>query len=149
MPGSADLKHLGLKATLARLWVLNVFEAGPERHLSAEEVYHLLDQGGRRTSLATVYRVLAQLEQAGLLRHQRFASGKAVYELDDGQHHDHLVCLRCGRVQEFHDGVIEQRQKRLAQDYGFDIVEHSHVLYGQCTQAGCRHLAALQPGSTA
>ena len=135
MSDSADLKNLGLKATLARLWVLDIFRHGADRHLAAEEVYR---------HLATVYRVLAQLEQAGLLRHQRFAAGKAVYELDDGEHHDHLICTRCGLVQEFHDAVIEQRQKLLARSHGFAIVEHSHILYGRCIKPDCERLAGRQ-----
>ncbi|WP_182283134.1 ferric iron uptake transcriptional regulator [Comamonas testosteroni] len=152
MSDSTDLKHLGLKATLARLWILDVFRHGSARHLAAEEVYRQLRDQGRGTSLATVYRVLAQLEQAGLLRHQRFAAGKAVYELDDGGHHDHLICTRCGRVQEFHDDTIEQRQRLLARTHGFAIVEHSHTLYGRCLKPDCEHLAAsgslaITPGS--
>ncbi|WP_312841253.1 ferric iron uptake transcriptional regulator [Delftia tsuruhatensis] len=144
MSDSADLKNLGLKATLARLWVLDIFRHGDQRHLAAEEVYRQLHDQGRGTSLATVYRVLAQLEQAGMLRHQRFAAGKAVYELDDGEHHDHLICTRCGLVQEFHDAVIEQRQKLLARSHGFAIVEHSHILYGRCVKPDCERLAGRQ-----
>src|SRR5256885_14022986 len=98
MSDSADLKNLGLKATLARLWVLDIFRHGDQRHLAAEEVYRQLHDQGRGTSLATVYRVLAQLEQAGMLRQQRFAAGKAGYEIDDGGHPDHPICTRRGLV---------------------------------------------------
>lgn len=131
MSDSADLKNLGLKATLARLWVLDIFRHGADRHLAAEEVYRQLHDQGRGTSLATVYRVLAQLEQAGLLRHQRFAAGKAVYELDDGEHHDHLICTRCGLVQEFHDGVdVAVRIHLVGTDHRIgadeDVLLHDH-----------------------
>ncbi len=94
---------------------------------------------GHKAGLATVYRVLTQLQHAGLLKQAHFESGKAVYELDDGMHHDHLVCTTCGRVQEFHDDAIEQRQRLIAVEHGFEVIEHSHILYGRCTTTPCEH----------
>ena len=143
MSDSADLKNLGLKATLARLWVLDIFRHGDQRHLAAEEVYRQLHDQGRGTSLATVYRVLAQLEQAGLLRHQRFAAGKAVYELDDGEHHDHLICLQCGRVDEFSNDHIEALQHQVAQAHGYRLADHRLALYGHCS--ACSQLPPESP----
>lgn len=139
MPDSAELKNRGLKATLPRLQILDIFQTTETRHLSAEDVYRLLLVQGHDIGLATVYRVLTQLHQAGLLKQARFESGKAVYELDDGQHHDHLICTLCGRVQEFHDDLIEQRQRSIAREFGFEVIEHAHVLYGQCTNTHCEH----------
>ncbi|MFT3802799.1 MAG: ferric iron uptake transcriptional regulator [Burkholderiaceae bacterium] len=140
MTDASDLKRLGLKATLPRLLILRVFEQSHQRHLSTEDVYRQMLHQGHDVGLATVYRVLAQLQQAGLLKHARFESGKAFYELDDGQHHDHLVCTHCGRVIEFHDDTIERRQKLAASALGFAVVEHSLTLYGRCMRADCEHL---------
>ena len=111
---SQDLKTIGLKATTPRLKILNLFETSKVRHLSAEDVYRLLIAEGDDIGLATVYRVLTQFEQAGLLQRHHFESGKAVFELNQGGHHDHLVCLQCGRVEEFYDAEIEPRQDRVA-----------------------------------
>ena len=139
MPDSSELRSHGLKATLPRLQILELFQRTKVRHLTAEEVYRLLLKQGHEVGLATVYRVLTQLQQAGLLKQAHFEAGRAVYELDDGTHHDHLVCTTCGRVQEFHDEAVEQRQRLIASEHGFDVVEHSHILYGRCTTPQCKH----------
>jgi Fur family transcriptional regulator, ferric uptake regulator len=134
-----DLKNMGLKATLPRLRILELFEKSEVRHLSAEEVYRLLLNEGTDTGLATVYRVLTQFEQAGLLVRHHFESGKAVFELNRGEHHDHLVCMQCGRVEEFHDAEIEKRQSKIAESRGFRIHDHSLHLYADCTKKNCPH----------
>jgi len=134
-----DLKNIGLKATLPRLRILELFEKSEVRHLSAEEVYRLLLNEGTDTGLATVYRVLTQFEQAGLLVRHHFESGKAVFELNQGTHHDHLVCIQCGRVEEFYDAEIEKRQIRIAEERGFEIHEHALYLYADCTKPRCPH----------
>jgi Fur family ferric uptake transcriptional regulator len=134
-----ELKSSGLKATLPRLKILEVFEASTRRHLSAEDVYKALLQDGADIGLATVYRVLMQFEQAGLLSRSNFESGKSVFELNAGEHHDHLVCLTCGRVEEFFDGEIEQRQRAIAQQRGFALQEHSLSLYATCAKSDCEH----------
>ncbi len=139
MSSPGDLKTIGLKATLPRLRILELFEKSKVRHLTAEDVYKLLVKDGTDTGLATVYRVLTQFEQAGLLVRHHFESGKAVYELNQGGHHDHLVCLQCGRVEEFFDEAIEKRQMAVAKERGFTIHEHSHYLYVDCTKAHCPH----------
>jgi Fur family ferric uptake transcriptional regulator len=134
-----ELKHSGLKATLPRLKILEVFEAGAQRHMTAEDVYKALLASDADIGLATVYRVLMQFEQAGLLLRSNFESGKAVYELNLGQHHDHLVCLSCGRVEEFFDAEIESRQRAIAQARGFALQEHALSLYANCTKPDCEH----------
>ncbi len=139
MPDSSELRSRGLKATLPRLQILELFQRTKVRHLTAEEAYRLLFKQGHEVGLATVYRVLTQLQQAGLLKQAHFEAGRAVYELDDGTHHDHLVCTTCGRVQEFHDEAVEQRQRLIASEHGFEVVEHSHILYGRCTTPQCEH----------
>lgn len=132
-----ELKDAGLKATLPRLKVLSLFETSTQRHLSAEDVYRLLLTSGEDVGLATVYRVLTQFEQAGLLVRHHFESDKAVFELNQGGHHDHIVCLQCGRVEEFVDEEIEARQKKAAEDRGFSIHEHSLHIYADCTKQPC------------
>lgn len=139
MPESKDLRNTGLKATLPRLKVLDLFQHAKERHLSAEDVYKHLLSDNADVGLATVYRVLTQFEQAGLLVRHHFESGKAVFELNEGSHHDHLVCLQCGRVEEFYDSEIEKRQTRIAKERGFDIHDHSLYLYADCTKTQCPH----------
>jgi Fur family ferric uptake transcriptional regulator len=134
-----DLKNIGLKATLPRLRILELFEKSDVRHLSAEDVYKKLVDEGTDTGLATVYRVLTQFEQAGLLVRHHFESGKAVYELNEGSHHDHLVCLQCGHVEEFYDPEIEKRQEKVAKDRGFTIHDHSLHIYADCTRKNCVH----------
>jgi len=134
-----DLKTTGLKATTPRLRILGLFERASVRHLSAEEVYRQLAADGLDIGLATIYRVLTQFEQAGLLRRHHFESGKAVFELNDSAHHDHIVCLDCGRVEEFVDEEIERRQATIAADRGFRIRDHSLHLYAECGRAACPH----------
>lgn len=139
MSHADDLKSSGLKATLPRIKILEVFQTSAVRHLTAEDVYkHLLAEGSD-IGLATVYRVLMQFEQAGLLSRNHFESGKSVFELNEGQHHDHLVCLDCGRVEEFYDGEIEARQRAVAQERGFALQEHALSLYAACRKTDCPH----------
>ena len=141
-PNPADLKSSGLKATLPRLKILEIFQGSTVRHLSAEDVYKLLLAENLDVGLATVYRVLTQFEQAGILSRNHFESGKAVFELDQGNHHDHLVCLDCGRVEEFFDDEIERRQHKIAEERGFKLTEHALSLYGNCTKENCPHRSA-------
>lgn len=136
---SIDLKTIGLKTTLPRLKILNLFENSSVRHLSAEDVYKELMNENEDIGLATVYRVLTQFEQAGLLERHHFESGKAVFELKSDGHHDHLVCLQCGRVEEFYDAEIEKRQIMIAEERGFKLQEHSLSLYADCMQTDCPH----------
>jgi len=137
MNSTQSLKEIGLKATLPRRKVLELFEHSKVRHLSAEDVYKSLMAEGIDIGLATVYRVLTQFEQAGLLSRQHFETGKAVFELNQGGHHDHLVCLQCGRVEEFYDAEIEQRQSEVARKRGFELKGHSLALYADCTKPDC------------
>ena len=134
-----ELKSSGLKAMLPRIKILEVFQRTARRHMTAEDVYKALLAEGADIGLATVYRVLMQFEQAGLLTRSNFESGKSVFELNEGQHHDHLVCLTCGRVEEFLDPEIEQRQRAIAQDRGFELQEHALALYARCTKAQCEY----------
>lgn len=136
---SSDLKASGLKATLPRLKILDIFQNSPVRHLSAEDVYKILLSENMDVGLATVYRVLTQFEQAGLLHRNHFETGKAVFELNQGSHHDHLVCVDCGRVEEFFDEEIEKRQQQIAAERGFSISEHALALYAHCTKTDCPH----------
>jgi Fur family transcriptional regulator, ferric uptake regulator len=145
MTHSHDLKSAGLKATVPRLRIINLFETSKVRHLTAEDVYRLLLAEGLDIGLATVYRVLTQFEQAGLLVRHHFESGKAVFELNEGKHHDHLVCMQCGRVEEFYDPEIEKRQTRVARERGFAISEHALYLYADCTKTDCPHRKANGP----
>jgi len=133
----SDLKSIGLKATLPRLKILDLFEQSDKRHMTAEEVYRLLSDEGQDIGLATVYRVLTQFEQAGLLIRHHFDSDKAVFELNQGDHHDHLVCLQCGKVEEFYDSEIEKRQNRIAKERGFAIHDHSLQIYADCIKENC------------
>ena len=139
MTNAEELKSSGLKATLPRIKILEVFQNATRRHMTAEDVYKALLADGSDIGLATVYRVLMQFEQAGLLTRSNFESGKAVFELNEGQHHDHLVCLTCGRVEEFFDAEIEQRQRAIATERGFALQEHSLSLYATCTKPNCEH----------
>ncbi|MGE5639401.1 MAG: ferric iron uptake transcriptional regulator [Clostridia bacterium] len=132
-----SLKESGLKATLPRRKILELFESSKVRHLSAEDVYKALIAEGIDVGLATVYRVLTQFEQAGLLSRQHFETGKSVFELNQGGHHDNLVCLQCGRVEEFYEQDIEKRQHQVAKQRGFELRGHSLALYGDCTKADC------------
>jgi Fur family ferric uptake transcriptional regulator len=133
------LKSAGLKSTLPRLKVLDLFENSEERHLSAEDVYKQLLNSGEDVGLATVYRVLTQFEQAGLLVRHHFEGGKSVFELNKGEHHDHIVCLQCGHVEEFYDAAIEARQEKVSTGLGFAIREHSLHIYADCTKKKCPH----------
>lgn len=137
MNSTPNLKTSGLKATLPRLRILELFSKSSVRHLSAEDVYKLLLKEGTDTGLATVYRVLTQFEQAGLLIRHHFESDKAVFELNEGTHHDHLVCMQCGHVEEFFDAGIEQRQSQIATERGFKIHDHSLHIYVDCVREGC------------
>ena len=139
MTSPNDLKNAGLKATLPRLRIIKLFETSTLRHMTAEDVYKQLLMEGLDIGLATVYRVLTQFEQAGLLVRHHFESGKAVFELNEGKHHDHLVCMQCGRVEEFYDRNIEKRQLKIARERGFEIREHALYLYAECTKAHCPH----------
>jgi Fur family ferric uptake transcriptional regulator len=132
-----ELKSTGLKATLPRLKILDVFQKANQRHMTAEDVFRVLLEERSDIGLATVYRVLMQFEQAGLLTRNHFESGKAIYELNQGQHHDHMVCIDCGKVEEFFDAEIERRQHTIAQENGFQLQEHALSLYVTCTKVGC------------
>jgi Fur family ferric uptake transcriptional regulator len=139
MSDPQSLKNMGLKATFPRLKILELFEKGTLRHMTAEDVYRMLLAENMDIGLATVYRVLTQFEQAGLLERHFFESGKAVFEINRGKHHDHLVCINCGRVEEFYDPEIEKRQNAIATERGFTIQDHALYLYAQCTKDACPH----------
>jgi len=132
MTTSADLKKAGLKSTLPRLKILTLLESAPDRHMTAEDVYRALLDGGEEIGLATVYRVLTQFESAGLVIRHNFEGGRSVFELNDEGHHDHLVCVECGAVFEFYDKAIEDRQRKVAEEAGFSLHDHSLYLYGVC-----------------
>lgn len=136
-----ELKSTGLKATLPRLKILEIFQKGAQRHMTAEDVFRVLLDERSDIGLATVYRVLTQFEQAGILIRSNFESGKAVYELDEGQHHDHFVCTSCGKVEEFYDAEIEKRQNLIAKEKGWVIQDHAMALYGQCAECATRAAA--------
>ena len=139
MSVTSELKNMGLKATLPRLKILEIFQNGKQRHMSAEDVYRELIAENQEIGLATVYRVLTQFEQAGLLKRSNFESGKSIFELNEGQHHDHLVCLQCVRVEEFDDPEIERRQQEIAGERGFSLQDHALALYGTCTKVDCAY----------
>lgn len=132
-----ELKNAGLKATAPRMRILELFqkaqESGGDRHLSAEDVYRQMVAENIDVGLATVYRVLTQFEAAGLIVRHYFGNDRATYEIDDGAHHDHIVCTRCGRVEEFVDKEIERRQRQIAQELGFELEDHALSLYGICS----------------
>lgn len=131
-----ELRNAGLKVTLPRVKILEILESSEHRHMSAEDMYKALLDSGEDIGLATVYRVLTQFEAAGLVTRHHFEGGHSVFELNQGTHHDHIVCVKCGRVDEFVDGEIEQRQKQIANAKGYEITDHSLYLYGICP--GCR-----------
>ena len=133
---SHDLRKAGLKVTLPRMKILEVLESNPQRHMTAEDVYKKLLEAGEDIGLATVYRVLTQFEAAGLVTRHHFEGGQSIFELDEGGHHDHIVCIRCGRVDEFTDEVIEERQRAIAEKAGYEMTDHSLYIYGIC--ADCR-----------
>ena len=134
-----DLRDAGLKVTLPRLKILEILEkqSDDDRHLTAEQVYKILLSEDEEIGLATVYRVLTQFEAAGLVCRHHFEGGNSVFELNKGSHHDHIVCMKCGRVDEFADEVIEKRQKAIAKELGYELTDHSLYLYGFCTD--CKH----------
>lgn len=138
---SKELRKVGLKVTLPRLKILEILEAHREHHMSAEDVYKHLLESEADIGLATVYRVLTQFEAAGLVRRHNFEGGSAVFELDDGAHHDHIICQQCGHVEEFFDPVIEEHQDKAAAKFGFTVADHTLVIYGTCTRENCPHLA--------
>ena len=129
---SEDLRAVGLKATVPRRKILEVLESKPGEHLSAEDVYRLLLETGEDVGLATVYRVLTQFEGAGLVERHHFEGGQSVFELDQGEHHDHILCVKCGRVEEFVDDVIEERQRDIAERAGYAMTDHCLYIYGIC-----------------
>lgn len=137
MPHAEEIKNSGLKATLPRIKILEIFQRSAQRHMTAEDVYKVLLNDGSDIGLATVYRVLMQFEQAGILSRNHFESGKAVFELNEGHHHDHLVCMDCGHVEEFYDPQIETRQRDIAEQRGFTLEEHSLALYARCSRTEC------------
>ncbi len=139
MSNADDLKSSGLKATLPRIKILDVFQHASQRHMTAEDVFKALLTEGADIGLATVYRVLMQFEQAGILSRNHFESGKAVFELNEGKHHDHLVCIDCGRVEEFYDAEIEKRQNAVAHARGFELQDHALSLYAVCTKKDCQY----------
>jgi len=124
-----ELRKVGLKVTLPRVKILQMLEASPQRHLSAEDVYKQLMEAGEDVGLATVYRVLTQFETAGLVERHNFDGGHSVFELERGEHHDHMVCVETGQVVEFHDDDIERIQLAIADKHGFELTGHSLVLY--------------------
>lgn len=145
MTHADELKNSGLKATLPRIKVLEVFQKTKERHMSAEDVFRALLAEHADVGLATVYRVLMQFEQAGILSRNHFETGKAVFELNEGKHHDHLVCLDCGRVEEFFDAEIEKRQRAIAHARGFELQDHALALYTVCTKKNCEFKVKVGP----
>src|ERR1700721_2087452 len=134
-----DLRKAGLKVTLPRLKILEILERSSTRHLSAEDIYRSLLESNEDIGLATVYRVLTQFEAASLVTRHHFEDGMAVFELNHGTHHDHIVCLDCGRVEEFMDSGIEDRQSSVAKKLGFEIRDHSLIIYGHCVRQTCAH----------
>jgi Fur family ferric uptake transcriptional regulator len=132
-----DIRKAGLKVTLPRIKILELLETCDQRHVSAEDVYKMLLDKGEEIGLATVYRVLTQFETAGLVTRHNFEGGHAVFELDRGGHHDHMVCVVCGKVEEFNDPTIEKRQREIAKKHGFDMVDHSLIIYGHCSNPKC------------
>lgn len=129
---SQDIRKAGLKVTLPRMKILDMLEHNAGRHLSAEDVYKDLLEAGEEIGLATVYRVLTQFEAAGLVSRLHFEGGHSVFELNQGRHHDHILCVKCGRVDEFVDETIEQRQRVIAEEKGYQITDHSLHIYGVC-----------------
>lgn len=134
---SQDLKKVGLKVTLPRMKILEILESSDVHHLTAEDIYRQLLESGEQIGLATVYRVLTQFETAGLVTRHHFEGGQAVFELQRGEHHDHIVCTQCGHVEEFYDETIEERQREAAVGLGFRISDHSLIIYGDCTRENC------------
>jgi Fur family ferric uptake transcriptional regulator len=134
---SKELKQAGLKVTLPRMRILDMLHDNQDLHMSAEDIYKSLLSSNEEIGLATVYRVLTQFEAAGLVKRHNFEGGQSVFELNEGDHHDHILCMQCGRIEEFYDEVIEQRQKAIADRLGFEIADHSLILYGNCSKKNC------------
>jgi Fur family ferric uptake transcriptional regulator len=134
---SSDLRKAGLKVTLPRMKILEILETSETRHMSAEDVYKVLLEGNEEIGLATVYRVLTQFEAAGLVSRHHFEGGHSVFEMNEGHHHDHIVCNQCGKVVEFFDETIERCQEKVAKKSGFSIRDHSLIIYGDCTRENC------------
>ena len=134
---SKELKQAGLKVTLPRMKVLDILHKHVDQHLTAEDIYKVLLNTGEEIGLATVYRVLTQFEAAGLVKRHHFESGQSVFEIDQGDHHDHILCLECGKIDEFYDETIEQRQLALAEKFGFELADHCLILYGHCIKKDC------------
>jgi Fur family ferric uptake transcriptional regulator len=133
-----EIRKAGLKVTLPRVKILELLEHSAQRHVSAEDVYKMLLENDEEIGLATVYRVLTQFEAAGLVTRHNFEGGHAVFELDRGEHHDHIVCVSCGKVEEFIDQTIEKRQQEIAEEHNFEMVDHSLIIYGRCKDPKCR-----------
>lgn len=134
---SKELKQAGLKVTLPRMKILDILHERINDHMSAESIYKLLLETEEEIGLATVYRVLTQFESAGLVKRHNFEGGQAVFELDQGDHHDHILCIQCGHIEEFYDETIEKRQHAMAEQLGFKLAEHSLILYCDCVKEGC------------
>lgn len=133
-----DLKRVGLKITLPRMKILEILEGSEKKHLSAEDIYKVLLNSGEEIGLATIYRVLTQFEGAGLVIRHHFETAQAVFELERGKHHDHLICVKCGKIVEFVDESIETKQKEIAAENGFRISDHSLIIYGICDNESCQ-----------
>ncbi|HEX7030402.1 MAG TPA: ferric iron uptake transcriptional regulator [Gammaproteobacteria bacterium] len=133
---SQDLRKAGLKVTLPRMKILEILEKSAQRHMSAEDMYKALLDSGEEIGLATVYRVLTQFEDAGLVTRHHFEGGHSMFEMNEGDHHDHILCVKCGRVDEFVDDVIEKRQEQIAKEAGYEMTDHSLYIYGFCPE--CR-----------
>jgi len=140
--GSKELKQAGLKVTLPRMKILDMLQQQDSPHMTAEAIYRALVDSGEEVGLATVYRVLTQFESAGLVRRHHFEGGHSIFELNQGEHHDHIVCLECGRIEEFCDEEIERRQQAVALRLGFELAEHCLILYGHCAHPECPHRPA-------
>lgn len=140
--GSKELKQAGLKVTLPRMKILDMLQHQGSTHLTADAIYQSLVDSGEEIGLATVYRVLTQFESAGLVKRHHFESGQSVFEINQGEHHDHILCLECGRIEEFCDEDIERRQRVIAQRLGFELAEHCLILYGHCGRLDCPHRPA-------
>jgi Fur family ferric uptake transcriptional regulator len=139
MDHNKELKKAGLKVTLPRLKILEILQKPDNQHISAEDVYKLLIEKGEEIGLATVYRVLNQFDDAGILNRHHFEGGKSVFEISHKAHHDHLVCMQCGKVIEFEDPLIEERQEQIAKEHNLSLTHHSLYLYGDCTDANCEN----------
>lgn len=139
---SKELKQVGLKVTLPRMKVLDMLQVQHDQHLTAEDIYKALLASGEEIGLATVYRVLSQFETAGLVTRHYFEGGQSVFELNQGGHHDHIVCVQCGHIEEFYDDIIEKRQRSVAAAHQFQLSNHCLILYGECTRESCPHRQA-------